>query len=97
MQTGNLQSELERFNALEEVRAKAILVCVDGQKPVFRSCWYCNGAHERLKNLDLFLCFACGIYYCFGYPAPIVAIRSKGIMVTQEDMLKFKATLDRAL
>ncbi|SRR6266404_1182581 len=97
MQIENLQSELKRFNVLEEVEAKSILACVEGQNPIFRSCWYCNNAHERLKNLDFFLCFACGIYYLFGYPAFIVAIRSKGIIVTQEDMLKFKAVLDEAL
>ena len=38
-----------------------------------RSCWNCNGAHEHLKNHELFTCFNCGRWFY------------KGIDVTEDE------------
>ncbi len=37
------------------------------REPVLRTCWECNTAHERLKNVNvLHLCLGCGRYWVFG-------------------------------
>lgn len=35
-------------------------------EPVFRTCWKCNEAHERLKKVNtLHVCISCGRYWVF--------------------------------
>jgi hypothetical protein len=92
----NVATEKKRFNALSQADAKAILAKAEGQQADFRSCWYCNGAHGHLKEREVLLCFACGIYYLSGYPAPIVGMRSLGKMVENVDMQMFQEALKKA-
>ena len=96
MEPERLEAERARFNALSPDEAKDILAKVEGEQPDFRSCWYCNGAHEHLKNREVMLCFACGYYYLSGYPAPAIVRRSKGEEVTMEDMAAFNTALESA-
>lgn len=91
-----LNAERDRFNALSVDDAKAILAKAEGQRPDFRSCWYCNGAHDRLRDRDVMLCFACGFHYLSGYPAPTVIRRAAGEQVTAEDMAAFNSALENA-
>jgi hypothetical protein len=86
--------ELARWNALSKDDAGRILTAAEGVGPDFRSCWYCNGMHEHLKNRELLLCFGCGLYYMQGFPAAAVAQRSRGEPVTEENMNDFIASLN---
>jgi hypothetical protein len=92
----NKTEEQARFNALGQDDALAILAKYDGAKPVLRSCGYCNGAHEHLMHDFAFMCFACGMWYLDGYPAPAVVVRSNGATVTDEMIDKFAAALEEA-
>lgn len=96
MNEKELETERQRFNALSVEDAKVLLANAEGERPDLRSCWYCNGGHEHLKNREVLLCFACGMYYLKGYPAPAVAKRSKGEEVSREDMQHFNETLAKA-
>ena len=92
----SLEDERKRFNSIDPVEAKRLLESVEGKQPPFSSCWYCNGAHEHLREWDLFLCFACGIHYVSGYPVAALYRRAKGEKVTEEDMAHFNAALEGA-
>lgn len=36
-------------------------------EPAMRSCWECNGAHERIKDTNfLHICFNCGKFWILG-------------------------------
>lgn len=76
--------------------AEKLLQGAENQRPDFRSCWYCNGAHEHLRSREVMLCFACGLYYLSGYPATAVIRRAKGERVTDEDMAEFNSALESA-
>lgn len=89
--------EMANFNALTPEDAKRILDAAEGQRPAFRSCWYCNGAHDRLKSVDVLLCFACGVYYLEGFPAHIVAMRAESQPITEAEMQPLIAALERRL
>src|ERR1017187_4305636 len=89
-----LEQEKNRFNDLSQEEAKRISVKCEGAAPAVRSCWYCNGAHEHLKELDYFTCFACGISFARGFPIPILGMRMRGEEVGIETMAKFKKALD---
>jgi hypothetical protein len=91
-----VKDEQIRFNALSQERAKEILAKADGQPPDMRSCWYCNKAHEHLKNREVMMCFACGIFYLQGFPSFFVVKRSKGEIITDEDIETFSAALQEA-
>jgi hypothetical protein len=88
-----LAAEKVRFNALSQEDARRIAREVDGSPPAMRSCWYCNGAHERLKEADYFTCFACGISFVRGYPTPILGMRMRGEEITEEAMGKLAKAL----
>ena len=39
---------------------------MEKDEPALRSCWKCNGAHNRLKKVNtLHCCFECGRYWIF--------------------------------
>jgi hypothetical protein len=88
-----LAQEKIRFNALSQEEALRIGQECEGARPGVRSCWYCNGAHEHLKDMDYFTCFACGINYARGYPVKILGMRMRGEEVTDEEMAKFAEAL----
>lgn len=51
----------------EEARAAACKAVADGAEPSLRSCWNCNAAHERLKEVEYpILCPWCGKWYFLG-------------------------------
>lgn len=89
-----MAKEKERFNALSQDEAKRIGDECEGAQMALRSCWYCNGAHERLKGADYFTCFACGISYVRGYPAPVLGMRMRGEEVDDETMERFAKALE---
>ena len=91
-----LASEKDRFNALTQDEAKLIAEYCEGASGGIRSCWHCNGAHEHLKDTDYFTCFACGISYVRGFPAPILGMRMRGEEITDEVMHKFNSILGQA-
>ena len=39
---------------------------VEEGKYQMRSCWFCNPAHEHLKEHDLIVCFDCGRWFYRG-------------------------------
>jgi hypothetical protein len=91
------QAEMEKFNAISQEEALKIAEECEGQGPCMRSCWNCNGAHEHLKERPLvFTCFACGIKYVSGVPAPILGMRMRGEPVTEETMAKYEQALESA-
>lgn len=92
-----IKQEKDRFNALSQDEAKHIATDVDGAAPALRSCWHCNGSHERLKEVDYFTCFACGISYVRGFPTVVLGMRMRGEEVTDETMAKFCEVLDGRL
>lgn len=96
MTATELETERNWFNALSIEDAKRIMADAEGQRPDFRSCWYCNGSHQHLKNRDVIFCFACGFYYLSGYPAQAVARRAEGRDVTPEEMAQFNEALELA-
>ena len=62
--------------ALDVLREEALaLLRKDNRSLIFRSCWNCNSAHERLKTVDncVINCFECGHYYY------------KGVDITKEE------------
>jgi hypothetical protein len=96
MGQNELESERLKFNAVSPAQAQGILDAVNGKMPEMRSCWYCNGAHEHLPDRDVIFCFACGLYYLRGYPAPAIQQRAKGQQITLENMAEFNQTLSEA-
>lgn len=90
------ESELRRFNELTPDAAQDILQKFDGQQSAIRSCWYCNGAHSHLQQAAYpFICVVgCGNWYIGGFPAAIVAMRSKGDLITSDIMDQFESTID---
>lgn len=88
-------AECARFNALSQDNAKAILEEMDGQQQSMRSCWYCNSAHEHLKNVGhpILCLWGCGITYIKGFPAVIVGMRAHGKEITDEKMQEFEKAL----
>ena len=93
----NKQAEKDRFNAISQEEANKMAEECEGQGPCMRSCWNCNGAHEHLKDRPfVFTCFACGIQYVSGVPAPILGMRMRGETVTDETMDKYAEILANA-
>jgi hypothetical protein len=87
----------QKFNQLSPEEAKRLAELCDGQMPALRSCGYCNAAQEHLmEEGDLVRCFACGILYVSGYPAPAIGARMRGEELTDEDMAKFREALESA-
>jgi hypothetical protein len=91
-----LEQERARFNALSPSESQEILAKAEGQQPDFRSCWYCNGAHQHLKDREVLNCFACGFYYLSGYPLPVVQRRADGVEISEDDMRQFNEVLESA-
>jgi hypothetical protein len=92
-----LNQEKGRFNALSQEDALCIAKEAEGSKAAMRSCWYCNGAHERLKNKTYFVCFSCGIAYVKGFPAPILGMRMRGIEIDDATMAQLAESLKDAI
>jgi hypothetical protein len=95
MTSSELKAEQIRFNALTPEAAKAIADRMEGKPCAIRSCWYCNGAHEHLKNAEYpFICITgCGVTYTGGFPARIVVLRIDGKLISNEDMDDFADAL----
>ena len=89
MKSVAIQQELARFNSLTSDEAKKILAAAEGQQADFRSCWYCNGAHERLKDRELLRCFGCGVLYVKGYPVIVAMERAEGKVLREEDLAEY--------
>lgn len=91
----DVAKEMERFNSLSPDEAKDLIAAMNGKEAAMRSCWYCNGAHEHLKNADypIICAMGCGIWYLKGFPAKIVEMRTKGEPVTEATMVDFVQAL----
>jgi len=81
-----ITKEQARFNALSQDEANKIADNANGASPAFRSCWYCNEAHERLKDVDYLICFICGIEFVQGYPVPVLGARMRGDLIDDSFM-----------
>jgi hypothetical protein len=81
-----------RFNALTPEAARAIMEAAEGKPYAIRSCWYCNSAHEHLKDADypIFCLTGCGIKYLRGFPLRVLALRMDGQELTDEMMNDFE-------
>ena len=90
-----LAKERARFNALSPAEAQRIITQMGDKEIALRSCWYCNGAHNYLKEADYPIwCMGCGGLYVGGYPAPVLGMRSLGEEVTDETMEKFEKYIE---
>lgn len=93
----NIDAELERFNGLAAELAALLVVEIESEATptAMRSCWYCNAAHEHLKESECkILCFVCGNGYYRSFPFPVIRQRAQGASITREEVVGFAESID---
>jgi hypothetical protein len=83
---------LAEWNGITPEQALATIERAKAEQPDFRTCHFCNGAHDHLVD-RVMRCLACGYFYLYGVPAKAVIARSKGEPVTAENVHDFLTTI----
>lgn len=87
----------EKINSLSVADLNELIRLYENTRLSLRSCGYCNDAHGHLmKSGKVIECFACGILYISGYPAPFIGKRMEFEEITDDDVKKWQAIIQNS-